>query len=757
MMTFISRDFVKFVLIMALLMMPAMGFMLGLNALSSLLVKRAGIQYLPYVYILTSLFNIAGSIIFLLFADRATRSKMIIFLFFISGLLLLGVRYLIPNEFSETPELTLTLALFFIIAYFVLGFFMSALNTQIWTLINDIYRPNKAKKLFPFFSSAWLVGGGIGGVLVHLLVPILGVTNLILAWGCFQLGSIPLVWTIQRYFGSEMRWKPQAKKASKISDLKEVYSFITSSSISYFIVAIIICFCILGAIQDFQYNQVMNITFNDETSLSKFFGTYAIVWNSTAILLQLFIAEKLLFHAGIFRSFLILPIAGLIGFSLLLIHFAFWEGLALRYSWNVFSSMAYFNAYQLTFNVIPIRLRGRVRNFCGGIVNALGTLLGGVILASFQLNYFKHVSWQHSVISIVGIVGCVIWLIIVWRGHRVYIQTLIDNLNQDHVARLETLESMEERREPIINETLNDLLIDPTKEANVETKTKVMDVLSKLGNKDSLRVLSLFIHDSDSKIRAHAVAAISSYKRLDEYLFAFNYINTEIQKLFLKDSSATVRKEAGKFLLRFYPKKELPQFIKTLLDHPESSIRIMTMQTIMQLNIELIDMMLVSKLEDSDPAVVSAALLILWKYNDYRMQNRTTLLRLLTDKETISKKNALITLILLGSPSEYLQEVEKLLVVQEHLLRSFACVYCISLYSKNSEKSWQILSILLDTLADSQFDEKSRQDFIKVMPHFNDDVIDALLDGLIGMDAEKRAVASKGIENLADLLYSSPH
>lgn len=737
----------------------AIGFMVGLTALNALLVKRLGIQYLPYSYIVLSLFNIIGTFGYLLVEARMGRIRLLMILAGLSGGILLLARSFIQNEPVSEQVFEWNLLYFFLLAYLVQGFCASALNAQMWSMINELFRPAQGRKLYPYFSIAWLLGGVVGGLLIHLLVPLIGVAGLITVWAASFFCIIPLSWLLQWISGREMRWKPEAGHIAKefsgrFSDLKETYQFIKKSSIAHYVMAITLFCFVVSSVQDFQYTQVMNLTFETEASLTTFYGTYNIFWNVSAIFLQMFVAEKLLLQTGIFRGFMIVPLTALTAFCLLIAQFDFWEGVWLRYSWNVVMTMIYFNAYQLIFNVFPLDIRGRMRGVYGGFVNAIGAIMGGLLLILFsQKASFLPAKWQYILPSVLGLACCLGWLYTVWKGRRVYIQTLIGNLHQkNHDRMLEALESMEERREPAIIKALTDMLLEGG-EYNLEIKEKVMEVLSRLSHKDAVRTLSLFLHNPDAHLRVNAISALASFDNLVKYPFAFEYVKDQITGLFSKDASGRVRVQAGKFILKFFPKEDLPRFIFELLNHPDRDIRMMTMQTIDQLNIPLIDIMVISRLKDRDQQVKMEAVRVLWKYADYKKHTEKVIDQFINSTDIHEQQNGLTLLIRLGPPHAYLEKAEKFLESPDFLVRSLACLICLSLLPPNSEKGVEALDRLVKTLSDPGFDAVNRKQFVSLLPILKDEILDALLEAVQQLPAEQRQVAAQGLENIAGLLY----
>ena len=85
----------KVFLIWAMNALLATGYVIGWTAVNTMLVKRLGVDYLPYIYIGISLLGVAGSSIYLMFADTLRRDKLLILFSAATGIVLLMSRFFV--------------------------------------------------------------------------------------------------------------------------------------------------------------------------------------------------------------------------------------------------------------------------------------------------------------------------------------------------------------------------------------------------------------------------------------------------------------------------------------------------------------------------------------------------------------------------------------------------------------------------------------------------------------------------------------
>ena len=91
----------KVVITWSMVALLAIGYAIGWSAVHSMLVKRMGIEYLPYTYIGISLLGVLGSSVYLMFADVVRRDRLLMIFALVTGLMLLLARTLVTANHEE--------------------------------------------------------------------------------------------------------------------------------------------------------------------------------------------------------------------------------------------------------------------------------------------------------------------------------------------------------------------------------------------------------------------------------------------------------------------------------------------------------------------------------------------------------------------------------------------------------------------------------------------------------------------------------
>ncbi len=497
-----------------------MGFFWGfgdairLVAINTMLVKRLGIEYLPFMYICIGAFSGIGSLLYLKFADFVRRD--VLFLLFSAGtaITLILARIFMPEDIlgiESTGKLIFFLGIIFIIHG--VGYF--TLNTQLWTIINDVIRPVQGKRIYPIINLAVPVGGIVSGIFGSLLISITGVANLILLWGGCSLFLFFLILFFRKRYGVELRGKERKKSLQPEQNIGEeernAIRYLIKTPFMYVLIIVAVAFWIVGSMADFQYTKIMNASFVTEKSLGLYFSCYTLIYSISAILIQLFFAGSFVKRIGVERGLSVLPAVSILGGAGILVSFSFIFGFLLRYMWDVVGMSIQANAFQLTQNAIPGRLRGRIRGIIDGIINPGGSIIGGLLIL-FLNRYINHVESNAELITILLILFAVFWIVSAIIGHKLYISALISNLKSDDKET--AFDAIESLGEPFCRKSLN-TLIELVKSENVDFRKRALLSLPLTYNPCVHEVIRKYINDDNEIIRDAAISA--------EKLFSKNY------------------------------------------------------------------------------------------------------------------------------------------------------------------------------------------------------------------------------------------
>ncbi len=747
----------RMAIFIAMLFLANLGFTIGWVALHTILVKRIGIEYLPYSYIGLSLSGIATTFFYLLYADRKKRHHLLMASLVILSALLILSRFFVSNHFEGESGLTSDLVIFAILIIFAEAGCGVSLNMQIWTMIGDIFTPHEGKTFYPIFGASTLLSGIAGGVLVPIIIEYVGVGNLLLIWAFILILMIPLALTypkIQRHTPLYFV-KPEENVSSVINNLKDGLNHAMESRVFRLIFGVALSFCILNAWQDFQYTQIMNHHFPSEVELGKFYGYYWIAFNATALLLQLLASGRIIRRIGVLKSLTILPLVLLINFILLSFHYGFLEGLWMRFSWDTVGMTIQGTAYQLAFSAVPVDYRGRIRGLIEGVVNPTGTAIAGFLLLSIQffIGSSPQSLWDHAhIFTILGIFFAVIWIFWVYWNKSDYFKSIHQNIRSEAIqTQLDGIESLEEKDEKICLGILLEIL-KQKKEDDKQIKSKALQVLGRLGNPKMIPAILPFLKSPSASLRLEAIRSISSFNSVINYPFVYEYLRDRLSQLFVSDPNNLVRIESGKFLIKHNSQQNMLKFVENVFNGSPQE-KILIIRILSHISLSFYEVILLRLTQDEDLAVREEALVNLWNENECRGYVEACLEDLYSMPDTESKGVAITASIRIGSPYNLVSRLNEINGGELHLSCLKSILFLSSIDEKNEE--WEEhLDHIFAILSNKAYSYEDRIKFIRIFSIINESISNAIIRRLISIPIDRLSVIIQGMDQFRSNIFA---
>ena len=155
-------------LVAALFLCLQAGGGMGDNAASALFLLRFGANYLPYMYIAFGVLNFILALAYSTGLGRFKKDRFFIWLLAGFAILILLERIAILHPFPALyPILWLTISGISLI-----------LGTFIWNLAGEVCDARQAKRLFPIFTSAGILGSVLGNSITGIIASAFGTENL---------------------------------------------------------------------------------------------------------------------------------------------------------------------------------------------------------------------------------------------------------------------------------------------------------------------------------------------------------------------------------------------------------------------------------------------------------------------------------------------------------------------------------------------------------------------------------------------------
>lgn len=392
-----------------------LGRAVGDSAADALFFHRFGVEYLPYLYIALGVLTFAASLGFAGFLGRFDKRR-----FFPTTLLGMALLLLV-----ERAALVTNLRALYPLLWLSINVILTLLGTLLWTTAGEVCDARQAKRLFPLFVSASILGGLLGSLLIGPTARLLGTDNLILVFVLLLAGGALLIRRLARGYFPPARQPRQA--STFIDDICAGFAFVKRSPLLQRLAVSAVLFSILYFSVSFPFGRAVSAAYPSEADLAGFLGLFKGVSSALMFVAALLVANRLYARIGIVNALLILPITYLLGFVIFAVYFSLQGAVIVRLAQFVVLSGIGDGAYSAFFNVVPPERRAQVRAFDSGVPAQIGVILSGILLILSQrlLNT--------TAIFFMGIVVAGMCAFVVWRMRRSYGEALVAALQAGRV------------------------------------------------------------------------------------------------------------------------------------------------------------------------------------------------------------------------------------------------------------------------------------------------------------------------------------
>ncbi|MEM6367991.1 MAG: Npt1/Npt2 family nucleotide transporter [Myxococcota bacterium] len=499
-------------------------FITGRTVRDTLFLRRADPSALPSMYVLSAVAVALGGWIYSRFADRYRRDKTGRVVLMLSGVSMASMWALI-NLAPELPGIYAAL-------YALVEVLGSVCIIQFWTTANDIFTSQQAKRLFGLIGAGGVLANILCGVGVGGLSLLVGPTHLLLLnAGLFGLASLVVVF-VGHTAGRSLE-DAILQPRRKGNDSNVLYNRGHGPLLRAIGAAVAITFLVVTLV-DFQFKIAARETFAREADLAAFFGYFYGVAGIIGAFVQIFLTSRILTRVGIVAGLSVLPLAILAGSLAWLVFPAVIVGASLmRGAENVFRYTVHDATIHLLYVPIPGHQRGRAKAFIDGVLKPGAIGLCGVLLFSLTRLYDPGTLARIAVWVDIGLV--LLWLAVVVRIRRGYIQSLAEALQSRNLERDTTTDLVDDDTRSILIRHLKadsdqellhamdlvrewdievrDELLEHLDHANPEVRAKALQLLESSATLDAKAGALARIEDVDPRVRAAAVGCLCAIDR----------------------------------------------------------------------------------------------------------------------------------------------------------------------------------------------------------------------------------------------------
>lgn len=462
--------------------------------------------------------------------------------------------------------------------------------TQFWILVNDVYHPHQAKRLFGFLVSGGLTGGIAGSLIASFLAKNIGTENLIFFCPITLFLCLLIVQAVSKSLTIEKQTPASELQEDKKPGIKIFSSFrlLKNNRYFYLLTGMMITSILITTFIDFQFNSIIEITYVDKDIRTSFLGLFFTLLLTFSYILHIILTNRILKNFGLKTALLIAPI--IIFFSVLSIFFI--PVYALIY-WAVFikgadKSLSHSlsqTVRELLYIPIPPETKYRVKVFIDMFINKFARGLAGILLIIF----ISILNFPLKYIGLITAITAFLWITLNLLIHQEYVTLVKTHLkikwkDADRIVSetvdldltkmiFETLQSKEKSSvlyamnlfDLIKNEKLSPELRKVISKKSDMIKASSMDSLLELDGEALLPDMEDEDADQELSVQIKEIMSQESYQDL-----MTQHIEEVVRNT--RETTDVSKMEAAKIMGMMKPSRTLTLNLKKLLQDPSLDV-----------------------------------------------------------------------------------------------------------------------------------------------------------------------------------------
>ena len=385
--------------------------------INALFLSKLGAEHLPYGYILVAVI----ALITMYFYNKAVK-KFSLRKITISTLVFFSTSFLLLSVLMYAGALS-NWSLY---AYYLsVSLFAVLVTSQFWIIANMVYNAREAKRLFGFIGAGAIAGGIFGGYLTSIIAPAFGNRVVMIVAATLLLFCIPILQTV---------WKMRVKKLNayvrsqrKINDQQTYsspYKLILRSRHLTYLAAIVGVGVVMAKLVDFQFSDFANRAIPDSDELASFFGFWFSSFNVIALLIQLFLTNRMLAWLGVTTNLMILPLGIAIGCLLFLTFPELWVLIIIKGMDGSFKQSINKAGIELSILPIPYHIKNQAKSFIDVVVDSFATGLAGLLL----IFVVRRLDLSTTYITVIILLFLFIWMFLIYKLRETYFESFRTNI-----------------------------------------------------------------------------------------------------------------------------------------------------------------------------------------------------------------------------------------------------------------------------------------------------------------------------------------
>ncbi|AUC86570.1 MFS transporter [Polaribacter sp. ALD11] len=505
---------------------------------NALFVSKLGADNLPFGYLLVASVAVLTSY----FYNKAIRIFSLVKVTVIS-LVTFSLSFIVLSLVIKYALLSNWILYFY---YVFISLFAVVATSQFWLFANMVFNAREAKRNFGFIGAGGIAGGIFGGYLTSIIATNFGNEFAVFLAALLILICIPI---LKKIYNSKIKFLNSFKRKQVIANEENLESsslrLISKSKHLTYIALITGIGVIVAKLVDFQFSDFAQKAMPDSDDLAAFFGFWFSTFNVVALVIQLFLTNKVLTRLGVSSTLLILPLAIAFGSLLFLTFPELWVLIIIKAIDGSAKQSVNKAAIELSIMPIPIQVKNQAKSYIDVVIDSLATGFAGFLL----IFLIKRLDLDTSYITVIILLFTFVWILFIYRLREAYFSSFKENiqktlslefnknkksentiidiknifLNGDEESILNALERLKDYKQTSFNTSVIKLLEHPSKKINA----RAIEYLDSFEGIDILDKVESLVNEKDDLLAYMALDYLLAHSPISDESFFNKYLNHE--------------------------------------------------------------------------------------------------------------------------------------------------------------------------------------------------------------------------------------
>jgi len=375
------------------------------------LLQKMGPEGLPLAYlsaaVVTGLVVLLHSKIRVRFSGQVLMTSSLVF-FVVTGLVL---HIVLQTDVGAASS-------FLSYVYWVwAGVLVTALVTQFWLIVIEVFNPREAKRLIGFCGSGGILGGILGGLLAGFLTRS-DLSNGLLPLACglllaciFVVRAIFVLWQRSPALNKQIEEKKDPFESQKFG-FRDSFNAVRKNRYLVSIAVIIVISVVVSTFIDFHFSTAVHGVYFTKEGKQAFFGLFYAGLTTFAFFLNILLTYRLFRNFRIRFTLLLTPVALFVG-SLFVIFapFALLPAIVIKGSDESLGFSLQQSVRELLYIPVSSELKIKAKPFIDMFINRIAKVIAAVLLFVFALTFEKEVEYLTPILD-PGLAKDLLWGVI---------------------------------------------------------------------------------------------------------------------------------------------------------------------------------------------------------------------------------------------------------------------------------------------------------------------------------------------------------